>query len=154
MIKFKFESIGHPDFSRIECAYMDKEYTAREFIAEVLKAHPKDHGSICLNDGENRTYRNGKLLQDFVSEDLLDKVVINVTGISSYYNTDYKLFLKGCEQEKNKKKEVSVNELLSLKSKLENDLIYSFEIFENKTGVKIKSVKFDWDNGLDVKLDI
>ena len=154
MIKFEYESTGHPDHYRIVGAKMDKEYTASEFIAEVLKMYPSEHGSICLNDSENRTYRNGKLLQDFVSEDLLEKVVSSVTGMSSYYNTDYKLFLSGCEHENNKKKELSVNELLSLKSKLENDLIYSFEIFENKTGVKIKSVKFDWDNGLDVKLDI
>lgn len=97
MIKLKFESAGCPDYSRIACAYMDKEYTVFEFIDEILKSHPRDYGIINIDDKISYEYKDGVLDWALIPQELFNRVVENVEGMSSYYNTDYKLILKGDE---------------------------------------------------------
>lgn len=93
MIKFEFESTGHPDYSRIVGAEMDKEYTAIEFIEEILKANPRDYGHITL-DGICYDYKNGVLDWALFHQEKMNKVVVGVKGMSSYFNTDYELILE------------------------------------------------------------
>jgi hypothetical protein len=61
----------------------------------------------------------------------------------------------GYEEEKLKKRRsISVNELFEKKEELAYRLIHDFDSFEMATGVKVKSVKFDWETGLDMQLGI
>lgn len=69
----------------------------------------------------------------------------------------YERFLVPDGYEKDKLKErrsISVNELFEKKEELVYRLIHAFDSFEMTTGVKVKSVKFDWETGLDIQLDI
>lgn len=94
MIKLKFESAGHPDYSRIVGAEMDKEYTVVEFINEILEMYPKDYGEINIDGNIFLNYKNGALDWSFMNLRLSGLVVEKVEGISSYYNTNYKLVSK------------------------------------------------------------
>ena len=69
----------------------------------------------------------------------------------------YERFLVPDGYEKDKLKErrsISVNELFEKKGRLIWEMMQDFERFEMETGVKVKSVKFDWETGLEVGLDI
>ena len=69
----------------------------------------------------------------------------------------YERFLVPDGYEKDKLEErrsISVNELFEKKEELLHRLIHAFDSFEMSTGVKIKSVKFDWETGLDIQLGI
>lgn len=98
MIKFKKESAGHPDYMRIVGAEMDREYNIFDFIAEILKRYPKDYGRIDIDGKISYEYKNGLLDWALISQDLFNRVVENVEGMSSYYHTDYKLILKNDSQ--------------------------------------------------------
>lgn len=52
------------------------------------------------------------------------------------------------------RRSISVNELFEKKENLIRGLVSDFDRFEMNTGVKVKSVKFDWKTGLEVLLDI
>lgn len=52
------------------------------------------------------------------------------------------------------RRSISVNELFEKKENLIRGLVSDFDRFEMNTGVKVKSVKFDWETGLEVLLDI
>jgi hypothetical protein len=52
------------------------------------------------------------------------------------------------------RRNISVNELFEKKEILIRGLVSDFDRFEMSTGVKVKSVKFDWETGLEVLLDI
>lgn len=52
------------------------------------------------------------------------------------------------------RREISVNDLFEKKYKFVHDLIFAIEQFEKETGVSIEFIKFDWDTGLDMQLDI
>jgi hypothetical protein len=95
MIKFKKESAGHPDYMRIVDVEMDREYTVFDFIDEILKKHPKDYGRIDIDGKISYEYKNGVLDWALIPQELFNRVVENVEGMSSYYHTDYKLTLKG-----------------------------------------------------------
>ena len=95
MIKFKKESVGHPDYMKIVGAEMDREYNVFEFVDEILKRYPKDYGRIDIDGKISYEYKNGVLDWALIPQDLYNRVVENVEGMSSYYNTDYKLTLKG-----------------------------------------------------------
>ena len=112
MIKIKFESGGHPDYSRIVGAEMDKEYTVIGFIDEILKMYPKDYGSISIDDEIFLKYKDGVLDWSFINLRLSGLVVEKVEGMSSYYHTDYKLVSKK-EADKQEKKSPSA-ELMDL----------------------------------------
>ena len=93
MIKITFESAGHPDYFRIVGAEMDKEYTAIEFIEEILKTHPRDYGRFTLGN-ISYDYKNGVLDWALLYQEVMNKVVVGVKGMSSYFNTDYELTLE------------------------------------------------------------
>ena len=95
MIKFKKESVGHPDYMKIVGAEMDREYNVFEFVDEILKRYPKDYGRIDIDGKISYEYKNGVLDWALIPQELFNRVVENVEGVSSYYNTDYKLTLKG-----------------------------------------------------------
>lgn len=112
MIKIKFESGGHPDYSIIVGAEMDKEYTVIGFIDEILKMYPKDYGNINIDDEIFLKYKDGVLDWSFINLRLSGLVVEKVEGMSSYYNTDYKLVSKK-DADKQEKKSPSA-ELIDL----------------------------------------
>lgn len=112
MIKLKFESAGHPDYSRIVGAKMDKEYTVVGFIDEILKMYPKDYGNINIDDEIFLEYKDVVLDWSFMNLRLSGLVVEKVEGTSSYYHTDYKLVSKK-DADKQEKKSPSA-ELIDL----------------------------------------
>ena len=69
----------------------------------------------------------------------------------------YERFLvpDGYEKEKLKeRRSISVNELFEKKERLVWDIMQDLDRFEMETGVKVKSVRFDSENVLEVRLDI
>lgn len=69
----------------------------------------------------------------------------------------YERFLvpDGYENEKLKeRRSISVNELFEKKERLVLGIMQHFDRFELETGVKVKSFRFDLENGLEVRLDI
>lgn len=94
MIKFKRESAGHPDYMKIVGAEMDKEYNVFEFVDEILESRPKDYGRIDIDGKISYEYKNGVLDWALIPQDLFNRVVENVKGMSSYYHAVYKLILK------------------------------------------------------------
>jgi hypothetical protein len=112
MIKLIFESAGCPDYSRIACAYMDREYTVFDFIDEILKKHPKDYGRIDIDNKFSYEYKNGVLDWALIPQDLFNRVIENVQGMSSYYNTDYKLILKNDKPKGEVEKRMGIEDIL------------------------------------------
>lgn len=69
----------------------------------------------------------------------------------------YERFLVPDKYEKEKLKErrsISVNELFEKKERLVWGIMQYLDRFEMETGFKVKSVRFDSENGLEVRLDI
>lgn len=151
MIKLKFESAGHPDYSRITCAYMDREYTVFEFIDEILKKHPKDYGRINIDDKISYEYKNGVLDWALIPQDLFNRVVENVEGMSSYYNTDYKLILKRDEPKMEEKK--SSEHLMDTINEMQQELLDLRLKYEKKIGGRILSIKTDISGDIKLSTD-
>lgn len=141
MIKLKFESAGHPDYSRIVGAEMDKEYTVIGFINEILKVFPKDYGNINIDDEIFLEYKDGVLDWSFINLRLSGLVVEKVEGTSSYYHTNYKLVSKK-EADKQEKKSTS-EELMGLIIKMGDEMRGVIDKYEKKIGMPIHSVTLD-----------
>lgn len=141
MINIKFESAGHPDYSRIVGAEMDKEYTVIGFIDEILKTYPKDYGSINIDDEIFLEYKDGVLDWSFINLRLSGLVVEKVEGTSSYYHTDYKLVSKK-DADKQEKKSPSVD-LLDLIAEMGVEMRMTLDKYEKKIGMPIHSVTVD-----------
>lgn len=151
MIKLKFESAGHPDYNRIVCAYMDREYTIFEFIEEILKKYPKDYGRIDIDDKISYEYKNGVLDWALIPQDLFNRVVENVEGMSSYYNTDYKLILKGDEPKEEEKK--PMDGLMYIFKEMQRELHDVRLKYEEKTGMNILSIKTGRSGSISLSTD-
>lgn len=151
MIKLKHESTGHPDYSRIACAYMDREYTVFEFIDEILKKHPKDYGRINIDDKISYEYKNGVLDWALIPQDLFNRVVENVEGMSSYYNTDYKLILKRDEPKMEEKK--SSEYFMDTINEMQQELLDLRLKYEKKIGGRILSIKTDISGDIKLSTD-
>lgn len=141
MIKLKFESAGHPDYSRIVGAEMDKEYTVLGFIDEILKMYPKDYGNINIDDEIFLEYKDSVLDCSFINLRLSGLVVEKVEGTSSYYHTDYKLVSKK-DTDKQEKKSPSA-ELMDLVLEMGVEMRKTLDKYEKKIGVPIHSVTVD-----------
>ena len=141
MIKLKFESAGHPDYSRIVGAEMDKEYTVLGFIEEIIKMYPNDYGSINIDDDTFIRYEKGELDWSFINLRLSGLVVEKVEGTSSYYHTDYKLVSKK-DADKQEKKSPSA-ELMDLVLEMGIEMRKTLDKYEKKIGVPIHSVTVD-----------
>ncbi len=89
-----------------ECEYrapysvdLDKEYTVRDFIHEVLIEHPKDWGFIGIFDGESVIgdpecdYDRGYLQSDLPKE-IMDEPIYSVSAYGGHCRMDYLLCLK------------------------------------------------------------
>lgn len=151
MIKFKKESAGHPDYSRIVGAEMDKEYTVFEFIDEILKKHPKDYGRIDVDGKISYEYKNGVFDWALIPQELFNRVVENVEGMSSYYNTDYKLILRGDEPKEREKK--SVEDLMDTIKEMQQELLDLRLKYEQKIGGRILSIKTDVSGDIKLSTD-
>lgn len=151
MIKLKFESTGCPDYSRIACAYMDKEYTVFEFIDEILKKHPKDYGRINVDDRISYEYKNGVLDWALIPQELFNRVVENVEGVSSYYHTDYKLILSKNKPQKEGKK--PADDLMDVIKEMQRELHDVRLKYEEKTGMNILSIKSDQSGSIKLSTD-
>ena len=159
MIKLKFESAGHPDYSRIVGAEMDKEYTVVEFINEILEMYPKDHGEINIDDNIFLDYKNGALDWSFMNLRLSGLVVEKVEGISSYYNTNYKLMSKK-DTDKQEKKQINIEDMLD---EISSEMQEMKRKYKEKYGLNIasilvskhseKALKTDYENGV-IEIDI
>ena len=159
MIKLKFESAGHPDYSRIVGAEMDKEYTVVEFIDEILEMYPKDYGEINIDGNIFLNYKNGALDWSFMNLRLSGLVVEKVEGISSYYNTNYKLMSKK-DADKQEKKQINIEDMLN---EISNEMQEMKRKYKEKYGLNIasilvskhaeKALKTDYENGA-IEIDI
>lgn len=151
MIKLKFGSAGHPDYSRIVGAEMDKEYTVFEFIDEILKSHPRDYGIINIDDKISYEYKDGVLDWALIPQDLFNRVVENVEGMSSYYNTDYKIILKGDEPKEEKKKPMGY--IMDILKEMQRELHDVRLKYKEKTGMDILSIKTDQSGSISLSTD-
>ena len=151
MIKLKFESTGCPDYSRIACAYMDKEYTIFEFIDEMLKKHPKDYGRIDIDGKISYEYKDGVFDWALIPQDLFNRVVENVEGMSSYYHTDYKLILKSDNPEE--KQNTIVEEFTGILIEMQQELLDLRLKYEQKIGGRILSIKTDISGDIKLSTD-
>ena len=159
MIKLKFESAGHPDYSRIVGAEMDKEYTVVEFINEILDMYPKDRGEINIDENIFLDYKNGALDWSFMNLRLSGLVVEKVEGISSYYNTNYKLTSKK-DADKQEKKQINIEDMLD---EISSEMQEMKRKYKEKYGLNIasilvskhaeKALKTDYENGA-IEIDI
>lgn len=159
MIKLKFGSAGHPDYSRIVGAEMDKEYTVVEFINEILEMYPKNYGEINIDDNIFLNYKNGALDWSFMNLRLSGLTVEKVEGISSYYNTNYKLMSKKYA-DKQEKKQVNIEDMLD---EISSEMQEMKRKYKEKYGLNIasilvskhaeKSLKADYENGV-IEIDI
>lgn len=157
MIKFKKESAGHPDYSRIVGAEMDKEYTVFEFIDEILKKHPKDYGRIDVDGKISYEYKNGVLDWALIPQELFNRVVENVEGMSSYYNTDYKLILKSgliLKSDASKEEEKTLaDKLMGIFKEMQRELHDVRLKYQKKTGINILSIKTDQSGSINLSTD-
>lgn len=151
MIKLKFESAGCPDYSRITCAYMDREYTVFDFIDEILKKYPKDYGRINIGDNIFYEYKDGVLDWALIPQELFYRVVENVEGMSSYYHTDYKLILKsGITKEK---QNTIVEDFTGILNEMQQELLDLRLKYEQKIGGRILSIKTDISGNIKLSTD-
>lgn len=141
MIKIKFADTGHPDYMRIVGAEMDKEYNVFEFIDEILKKHPKDYGRINVDDKVSYKYKAGVLDRALIPQDLFNRVVEKVEGMSSYYNTDYKLILKSNESKDEEK--TPADDFMDVLKEMQQELLDLRLKYEQKIGGRILSIKTD-----------
>lgn len=141
MIEIILESAGHPDYFKIVGAEMDKEYTVFEFVDEILKKYPKNYGRINVDDEVSYDYENGVLDCGIIPQDLCNRVVEKVEGMSSYYHNDYKLVLKK-DEDKQEKKSPSA-ELMDLVLEMGIEMRKTLDKYEKKIGVPIHSVTVD-----------
>ena len=78
---------------------LDKEYTVRDFIHEVLINHSKDWGLIGIFDGESVVgdmkcdYDRGYLQSDLPKE-IMDEPIYSVSAYGGHYRMDYLLYLE------------------------------------------------------------
>ena len=151
MIKLKFGSAGHPDYSRIVGAEMDKEYTVVEFINEILEMYPKNYGEINIDDNIFLNYKNGALDWSFMNLRLSGLVVEKVEGMSSYYNTDYKIILKGNEPKEEKKKPMGY--IMDILKEMQRELHDVRLKYKEKTGMNILSIKTDQSGSISLSTD-
>lgn len=141
MIEIILESAGHPDYFKIVGAEMDKEYTVFEFVEEILKKYPKNYGRINVDDEVSYDYENGVLDWALIPQDLFNRVVEKVEGMSSYYHNDYKLVLKK-DTDKQEKKSPSVD-LMDLIAEMGVEMRNTLDKYEKKIGMPIHSVTVD-----------
>jgi hypothetical protein len=151
MIKLKHESTGHPDYMRIVGAEMDKEYNVFEFIEEILKSLPRDYGIINIDDKISYEYKNGVLYWALIPQELFNRVVENVEGMSSYYNTDYKLILKRDKPKMEEKK--SAENLMDTINEMQQELLDLRLKYEKKIGGRILSIKTDISGDIKLSTD-
>ena len=151
MINLKFESAGHPDYNRIVGAEMDKEYTVFEFIDEILKSLPRDYGIINIDDKISYEYKNGVLDWALIPQDLFNRVVENVEGMSNYCNTDYKLILKGDEPKEEKKE--PMDDLMDIFKEMQRELNDVRLKYKERTGMNILSIKVDRSGSISLSTD-
>jgi hypothetical protein len=151
MIKLIFESAGCPDYSRIACAYMDREYTVFDFIDEILKKHPKDYGRIDIDGKISYEYKDGALDWALIPQDLFNRVIEKVGGMSSYYNTDYKLILKGDKPKEEEK--TPADKLMGIFKEMQRELHDVRLKYEKKTGMNILSIKTDQSGSINLSTD-
>ena len=151
MINLKHESTGHPDYIRIVGAEMDKEYNVFEFVEGILKSLPKDYGIINIDDKISCEYKNGVLDWALIPQDLFNRVVENVEGMSSHYNTDYKLILKGDEPKEEKKK--PADDFMGILRGMQRELHDVLLKYKEKIGANILSIKVDRSGSINLSTD-
>lgn len=151
MINLKHESTGHPDYIRIVGAEMDKEYTVVEFIDEILKSLPMDYGRINIDDKISYEYKDGVLDWALIPQELLNRVVENVEGMSNCYNTDYKLILKGDEPKEEKKK--PADDFMDILREMQRELHDVRLKYKEKIGANILSIKVDRSGSINLSTD-
>lgn len=151
MINLKFESTGHPDYNRIVGAEMDKEYTVFKFIEEILNSLPRDYGRIDIDDKISYEYKNGVIDWALIPQDLLNRVVENVEGMSSYYNTDYKIILKDGEPKEEKKK--PADDFMDILREMQRELHDVRLKYKEKIGANILSIKVDRSGSINLSTD-
>lgn len=138
MIKFKCESAGHPDYMRINGFEADKVYSVREFVDDVLTARPNDHGDFKILESRYG-YKKGLLL-DPIPFDIQERRVVNVGGISSYFNASYELDIEGEGVEEKKSEGFTFCEIWR---ELYEDMAPIINKYEKKFGMPILSIGFD-----------
>lgn len=151
MIKFKKESAGHPDYMRIVDVEMDREYNVFDFIDEILKRYPKDYGRIDIDGKISYEYKNGVLDWAIIPQELFNRVVENVEGMSSYYNTDYKLILKSDEPKEGEK--TLADKLMGIIKEMQRELHDVRLKYQNKIGMDILSIKTDQSGSINLSTD-
>lgn len=151
MIKFKKESAGHPDYMKIVGVEMDREYNVFEFVDEILKMYPKDHGRIDIDGKISYEYKDGVLDWALIPQDLFNRVIEKVEGMSSYYNTDYKLILKSDEPKEGEK--TLADKLMGIIKEMQRELHDVRLKYQNKIGMDILSIKTDQSGSINLSTD-
>lgn len=151
MIKFKRESAGHPDYMKIVGAEMDKEYNVFEFVDEILESRPKDYGRIDVDGKISYEYKNGVLDWGIIPQELFNRIVVKVEGMSSYYHADYQLTLKSDKPKKEEKKPVS--DLMDVLKEMQRELHDVRLKYQKEIGMNILSIKTDQSGSISLSTD-
>lgn len=95
MIKLVKSSEVHQDETANYDVLLDKEYTVREFVEEILEKRKKEWGRIYLNNSMEINnpyceYQHGKLIKSFPNN-ILDRIIIVAKAKGGWTLMDYVL---------------------------------------------------------------
>ena len=97
---FTLEQLGPEEEQKAPYSVtLDKKYTVRDFIHEVLINHSKDWGFIGIFDGESVVgdpecdYDRGYLQSDLPTA-IMDESIYSVSAYGGHYRMDYLLYLE------------------------------------------------------------
>lgn len=74
---------------------LDRQYTVREFIKEVLSSRSKEWGDVSINNEDKYAekqfcdYRRGSLISKTITEENLEKKVKSVKAYGGWTRMDY-----------------------------------------------------------------
>lgn len=134
MITFNYESSGHPDYMKM-IGVLDRYLTVYELIKELMNTFPDKKGTIkvgkyCIN------FKNS-CVDIAPIDDLKDMLVDKVTGINGYGVIDLTISVTPVKKEKNE----GIVKFESMLKDLHIDMHRILDEYEEKYGVKIKSIK-------------
>ena len=113
--------------------------------------YPKNYGEINIDDNIFLNYKNGALDWSFMNLRLSGLVVEKVEGMSSYYNTDYKIILKGNEPKEEKKKPMGY--IMDILKEMQRELHDVRLKYKEKIGENILSIKVDRSGSINLSTD-
>ena len=148
MIKFEYESSGHPDYMKMT-GVLDKEYTVSELIFELLVMFPKSRGYIIVRD-HCIEYEDAKI-QGEPMNDVEPMLVEGVSGISCYGNVDFTITAVPKMKKDGGNRIVDITMMLN---EMQSDMKKMLHECEKKTGINIRSIKIGKHDSIRVSTEV